>query len=116
MEWYRRYRRPAEDQTEVPSTPDEAIRRLLEGNAEFVNKVAAEIPATSTVGPPSAGPIVTPPKQSPFCIILGCSDARVPSELLFSAGPNQQFVVRVAGNVLADECLGSIEYALHTFH
>ncbi|HEV3384504.1 MAG TPA: carbonic anhydrase [Gemmata sp.] len=116
MEWYIRYRRLGEDQLEAPATPEEAIRRLLKGNAEFVSKVVPDLPVSSTVGPPSAAPIVQPPKQAPYCIILGCSDARVPSEMLFGAGPNQQFVVRVAGNVLADECLGSIEYALHTFH
>ncbi len=116
MYWSSRYQHSAEEPPEAPATPEEAIRRLLEGNAEFVSKVAPEIPATSTVGPPSAAPVVPPPKQAPYCIILGCSDARVPSELLFGARPNQQFVVRVAGNVLADECLGSIEYALHTFH
>jgi carbonic anhydrase len=115
MEFTNRYRRPAEDPQQAPATPEEAIRRLLEGNAEFVSKAVPDLPASSTIGPPSAAPIVPPPKQAPYCIILGCSDARVPSELLFSAGPNQQFVVRVAGNVLADECLGSIEYALHTF-
>jgi carbonic anhydrase len=115
MDWTIRYRRPAEEPLEAPATPEEAIRRLLEGNAEFVSREVPDMPASSTVGPPSEAPIVPPPKQAPFCIILGCSDARVPSELLFGARPNQQFVVRVAGNVLADECLGSIEYALHTF-
>jgi carbonic anhydrase len=116
MEWSSRFRRSTEDQADPPATPEEAIRRLLDGNAQFVSLVAPDVPATSTVGPPSAAPVAPHPKQAPFCIILGCSDARVPSELLFGAGPNQQFVVRVAGNVLADECLGSIEYALHTFH
>src|SRR5580698_2352630 len=116
MEWSTRYRHSAEDQIDPPSTPDEAVRRMLEGNKEFINRVAPDLSAPSTVGPPGAGPTAPPPKQAPFCIILGCSDARVPSELLCGAGPNQQFVVRVAGNVLADECLGSIEYALHTFH
>lgn len=122
MDWARQYRRSAEDAPEAPSTPEEAVQRLLNGNAEFVSQFAPDLPAGSTVGPPSpipAGPpspIPVAPRQSPFCIILGCSDARVPSELLFGAKPNQQFVVRVAGNVLADECLGSIEYALHMFH
>jgi carbonic anhydrase len=77
--------------------------------------VAPNLQAPSTVGPPLAAEHAPAPQQAPFCIILGCSDARVPSELVFRARPNQQFVVRVAGNVLGDECLGSIEYALHTF-
>lgn len=114
MEWARRYRRLTEDSSEIPATPEEAARRLLDGNAEFVRVVAPDVPAPSTVGLPTGVPTV-PPRQAPFCIILGCSDARVPSELVFGAGPNQQFVVRVAGNVLGEECLGSIEYALHTF-
>ncbi len=53
------------------------------------------------------------PKQSPFAAVLGCSDARVPTELLFGQGFNELFIVRVAGNVLSDACLGSVEYALH---
>jgi carbonic anhydrase len=115
MDWASRYRRPASDPPAVPATPDEAVRVLLDGNAEFVREAAPDLPAPTTVGRPTDGPSVPPPRQAPFCILLGCSDARVPSELLFGARPNQQFVVRVAGNVLGDECLGSIEYALHTF-
>jgi carbonic anhydrase len=71
--------------------------------------------------PPPDGPglIALPtlpvPRQAPFSVVLGCSDARVPSEIIFDVGPNSLFIVRVAGNVLADECLGSIEYALHNF-
>src|SRR5207237_921370 len=114
MDWATRYRRTADEPPEAPATPDEAARRLLDGNAEFVREAAPDVPAPSTAGPPGESP-PAPPRQAPFCIVLGCSDARVPSELLFGTGPNQQFVVRVAGNVLADECLGSIEYALHTF-
>jgi len=114
MDWATRYRRTADEPPEAPATPAEAARRLLDGNAEFVREAAPDVPAPSTAGPPGESP-PAPPRQAPFCIVLGCSDARVPSELLFGTGPNQQFVVRVAGNVLADECLGSIEYALHTF-
>jgi carbonic anhydrase len=53
------------------------------------------------------------PKQAPFAVVIGCSDARVPTELLFGQGFNDLFIVRVAGNVLGDVCLGSIDYALH---
>src|SRR5690606_29904321 len=49
----------------------------------------------------------------PFAVVLGCSDARVPTEMVFHQGCNDLFVVRVAGNVLGSECLGSIDYALH---
>jgi carbonic anhydrase len=53
------------------------------------------------------------PKQVPFAVVVGCSDARVPIELLFGQGFNNLFVIRVAGNVLGDVCLGSVDYALH---
>jgi carbonic anhydrase len=52
------------------------------------------------------------PKQRPFAAILGCSDARVPVELIFNEGPNDLFVVRVAGNGLGPEVLGSLKYAV----
>ena len=50
--------------------------------------------------------------QTPFALVLGCSDARAPVELIFDQSPNDVFVVRVAGNVLGVECLGSIDYAV----
>ena len=53
------------------------------------------------------------PKQAPFAVVVGCSDARVPPEMLFGQGFNDLFVIRVAGNVLADECWGSIDFALN---
>ena len=52
------------------------------------------------------------PKQRPFAAILGCSDARVPIELIFNEGPNDLFVIRVAGNGLGTEVLGSLKYAV----
>jgi carbonic anhydrase len=52
------------------------------------------------------------PKQRPFAAILGCSDARVPVELIFNEGPNELFVIRVAGNGLGTEILGSLKYAV----
>ncbi len=53
------------------------------------------------------------PKQAPFAVVVGCSDARVPIEMLFGQGFNDLFVIRVAGNVLGDVCMGSIEFALN---
>jgi carbonic anhydrase len=53
------------------------------------------------------------PKQAPMAVVVGCSDARAPTELLFGQGFNDLFIIRVAGNVLGDVCLGSVEYALH---
>jgi carbonic anhydrase len=53
------------------------------------------------------------PRPSPFAVVVGCSDARVPTEMIFGQGFNDLFVIRVAGNVLGDECLGSVDYALN---
>ena len=52
------------------------------------------------------------PKHRPFAAVLGCSDARVPIELIFNEGPNDLFVVRVAGNGLGNDVLGSLRYAI----
>lgn len=119
MDWVSRFRRTSDEPLEAPRTSDEVVLRLLAGNSRFVCVAAPHVPVSSTVPtvdaaapPASAVPV---PKQAPFCAILGCSDARVPAELVFEAGPNELFVVRVAGNVLGDECLGSLEYALHNF-
>jgi carbonic anhydrase len=54
----------------------------------------------------------TMPKQTPFAVVVGCSDARVPTEMLFGQGFNDLFVIRVAGNVLGNECMGSVDFAL----
>src|SRR5262249_45136430 len=53
------------------------------------------------------------PKQAPFAVVVGCSDARVPTEMLFGQGFNDIFVIRVAGNVLGDVCMGSVDFALN---
>jgi carbonic anhydrase len=55
-------------------------------------------------------------EQHPFAVILGCSDSRVPPEILFDQGLGDLFVVRVAGNVPDDEVIGSIEYAVEHLH
>jgi len=103
-----------------PATPAEARARLCDGNREFVSLV--DLPADksplvriipfdlSELG--KADLIGTAPTQRPFAVVLGCSDARVPTELVFNQACNALFVVRVAGNVLGAECLGSIEYAV----
>src|SRR3954453_2179350 len=52
------------------------------------------------------------PKQAPFAVVVGCSDARVPTEMLFGQGFNDLLVIRVAGNVLGDVCMGSVDFAL----
>jgi len=118
MDWAQRFRRGQAESIESPETPEEVVQRLLGGNAHFISLTVPDIAAPSTVQGALAavvGTAAAAPKQSPFAIVLGCSDARVPLELVFDAQPNQLFVVRVAGNVLGDECLGSIEYALYNF-
>ena len=52
------------------------------------------------------------PQQRPFAAVIGCSDARVPIELVFNEGPNDLFVIRVAGNGLGGDVLGSLKYAV----
>lgn len=64
----------------------------------------------SELGIPPSGVMV--PAQQPYAAILGCADARVPIELVFNEGPNDLFVVRVAGNTLGDDVRGSLNYAL----
>ena len=110
----------------LPASADEARRLLEDGNRRFARWTDACLQAYSSNGEPpsyvvSCGSadlgIPTPEglagKQAPYAILLGCSDARVPAEIIFSQLRNNLFVVRVAGNVLSDECFGSIEYAVH---
>jgi carbonic anhydrase len=108
--------------------PDaEAARRTLEdGNRMFSKWMESCRTSTPTVG--SEPQYVVPcnglevgmarsqgemPRPSPFAVVVGCSDARVPTEMIFGQGFNDLFVIRVAGNVLGDECIGSVDYALN---
>ncbi len=88
-----------------------ALRRLKEGNARFVSgharfpTVQKEVRAELAKG------------QQPYATVLGCSDSRVPPELVFDAGFGELFVIRVAGNVLGPSIVGTLQYAgaqLHT--
>ncbi|HVO25613.1 MAG TPA: carbonic anhydrase [Candidatus Margulisiibacteriota bacterium] len=90
---------------------DEALQRLIDGNQRFLRGESRfptrwkDFLALLTSG------------QHPFATIIGCSDSRVPPELLFDAGFGELFVVRVAGNVVSPEVTGSMQYAgvhLHT--
>ena len=84
---------------------DEALARLMEGNARFLRaeprftRTPTEVLANLVKG------------QRPFATILGCSDSRVPPELIFDAEFGELFVVRVAGNVVSPEVFGSLQYA-----
>lgn len=90
----------------------EALERLREGNARFV----ANLDAPGDARPSPAAPHGTNlPAQYPFAIILGCSDARVPAELIFDQGLGDLFVIRVAGNIVAPSLVGSVEFAASRF-
>lgn len=87
-------------------TPENAIRALKEGNARFFSGEA---------GRPELGANERRAQimgQTPFAAILACSDSRVPVELVFDQGFGQLFVVRVAGNVVGEAGLGTLEYAI----
>jgi carbonic anhydrase len=120
------YRFDPKNPSVKPSPPDaETARRVLEdgnrmfsdwmescrtgsfsaGEARYVVQCnGLEVGMNRTVG--------QMPKQVPFAVVVGCSDARVPTEMLFGQGFNDLFVIRVAGNVMGNECQGSIDFAL----
>ena len=84
----------------------DALKRLREGNERFIAKMrGSEQFATHTR--PSELPLV----PEPFAIILGCSDARVPAEIIFDQGLGDLFVIRVAGNIVSPSQVGSVEFA-----
>jgi carbonic anhydrase len=104
-----------------PDDSDAARQRLNEGNRAFaalLDSIAGDeaiVRRVIQVDPRDfglAGGVRESPKQRPFAAVLGCSDARVPIELIFNEGPNDLFVVRVAGNGLGSEVLGSLKYAV----
>ena len=92
-------------------TADEALARLVAGNERFVNG-EARFP---TVQKEILARLAR--RQQPYATIIGCSDSRVPPELLFDAGFGELFIVRVAGNIISPEIMGTLQYAavhLHT--
>lgn len=84
----------------------EALARLRDGNQRFV---ADQTTAPSLSGQARRAALVA--GQEPFAIILGCSDSRVPAELVFDQGFGDLFVIRVAGNIVATSQVGSVEFA-----
>lgn len=89
----------------------EALEHLRQGNGRFVSDTATHsglMGWTQRRGELAAG-------QEPFAIVLGCSDSRVPIEIVFDQGLGDLFVIRVAGNVVAPSQLGSIEFAAEQF-
>jgi carbonic anhydrase len=104
----------------LPADCNAALLRLNDGNSNFaalLDHVKSEsgIQRIIPVDPRDLGldsDVAGTPKQRPFAAVLGCSDARVPIELIFNEGPNDLFVIRVAGNGLGMEVLGSLKYAV----
>ena len=88
----------------------EAIERLREGNRRFASGVRSLDTLTSQT---RLRELVA--GQAPFAIILGCSDSRVPAEMVFDQGVGDLFVIRVAGNVVAPSQVGSVEFAAERF-
>jgi carbonic anhydrase len=88
----------------------EALDRLREGNLRFTSNVRGSGPFLS-----QAGRIQLTSTQEPFAIILGCSDSRVPAEIVFDQGLGDLFVIRVAGNIVAPSQVGSVEFAAARF-
>ncbi|MGH8508007.1 MAG: carbonic anhydrase [Gammaproteobacteria bacterium] len=88
----------------------EALERLREGNRRFVSDVRSHDRMMSRTRRTevAAG-------QEPFAIILGCSDSRVPAEIVFDQGLGDLFVIRVAGNIVASSQVGSVEFAAARF-
>ena len=83
----------------------EALARLREGNHRFVTDARSDAVVTQARRREVAG------GQEPFAIILGCSDSRVPAEIVFDQGVGDLFVIRVAGNIVASSQVGSVEFA-----
>ncbi len=88
----------------------EALERLRQGNRRFV----ANAPSRDTLTSQSRRSELTA-GQEPFAIILGCSDSRVPAEIVFDQGLGDLFVIRVAGNIVAPSQIGSVEFAAERF-
>ena len=87
-------------------TAIEALARLREGNRRFISN-QSEAGALGNHGHRAA--LAAGPE--PLAIVLGCSDARVPAELVFDQGFGDLFVIRVAGNVVSPSQIGSVEFA-----
>lgn len=88
----------------------EAIERLREGNRTFVENVGH-----GETKPLRLRKAKLSDPQEPVAIVLGCSDSRVPAEIVFGQGPGDLFVIRVAGNVVAPSLIGSVEFAAAEF-
>lgn len=91
-------------ETQNNLTPKEALNILIEGNKRFVKNKTTHKDLQNQVVATSKG-------QYPFAVILSCIDSRVPTELIFDLGIGDVFSVKVAGNIINEDVLGSMEYA-----
>ena len=91
-------------------TAQQALDTLVEGNRRFTADVQNQAMLSD-----DARRYRLMPRQEPFAIIIGCSDARVPAEIIFDQGLGDLFVIRVAGNIIAPSQVGSVEFAVEQF-
>jgi carbonic anhydrase len=89
---------------------EDALERLLEGNRRFVSNVRSPEALVN-----QARRRELPASQEPFAVILGCSDSRVPAEIVFDQDLGDLFVIRVAGNIVAPSQVGSVEFGAARF-
>jgi carbonic anhydrase len=89
----------------------EALQRLREGNQRYVEETRSSDTLTGRVRRRAVAE-----SQEPFAVILGCSDSRVPAEIIFDQGLGDLFVIRVAGNIVAPSQIGSVEFAADRFN
>ena len=89
---------------------DQALARLKAGNRRFASNVRDLVSFSS---PTRRAELAT--RQEPLAIVLGCSDSRVPAEMVFDQGLGDLFVIRVAGNIVAPSQIGSVEFAAARF-
>lgn len=92
--------------TTQPLSPDAALQKLMEGNKRFIKRLPRHPQQTQARLQEVAQ------AQHPFATILSCADSRVPAEIIFDRGIGDIFDVRVAGNIVTPEVMGSIEYAV----
>src|SRR5262245_36759092 len=104
-----------------PADSEAALNRLNDGNRAFAALLedfadqAGGVQRIVSVDPSDLGLLSGAkelPKQRPFAAIVGCSDARVPAELIFTDGPNDRFILRMARNGLGTEVLGILHYVV----
>ncbi len=91
-------------------TAHAALQRLMDGNRDFAAGTGRR-----DVDMSAARRLEIARQQEPFAIVLGCSDSRVPAELVFNQGLGDLFVIRVAGNIVAPSQVGSVEFAAERF-